>query len=80
MTASEGRRNKHLIPIIFLGHGVDDVYVDVDLGRPARQVLSQAGFIVEWTECSGVDQESHWLKASEKINDIARFLQGLADT
>ncbi|KAK4154624.1 Alpha/Beta hydrolase protein [Chaetomidium leptoderma] len=37
---------------IFLGHGVDDAVVDVELGRQAQQVLSNAGFQAEWKEYS----------------------------
>ncbi|KAK0385615.1 hypothetical protein NLU13_6792 [Sarocladium strictum] len=63
-------------PILtFLGHGIDDAYVDVELGRQARDVLSRAGFITEWKEYSGAEQEGHWIKAPEEMDDIARFLQ-----
>ncbi|KAH8171837.1 phospholipase/Carboxylesterase domain-containing protein [Sarocladium implicatum] len=64
---------------VFLGHGIDDAYVDISLGRQARQVLSQAGLVVDWKEYSGADQEGHWLKAPEEVDDIARFLHRVAE-
>lgn len=59
---------------VFLGHGTDDAYVDVGLGRQAARVLSELGLRVEWREYSGADQEGHWLKEPEELDDIARFL------
>jgi acetyl esterase/lipase len=59
---------------VFIGHGSDDAYVDVILGRQARDVLRQFGFNVEWREYSGADQEGHWLKCPEEVDDIASFL------
>jgi predicted esterase len=35
---------------VFLGHGVDDGTVDVELGRQARKVLEEIGMEVEWKE------------------------------
>ncbi|KAK4242358.1 Alpha/Beta hydrolase protein [Achaetomium macrosporum] len=35
---------------ILLGHGVDDAFVDVDLGREARRVLANVGFQVDWQD------------------------------
>ncbi|KAJ4258774.1 hypothetical protein NW762_007861 [Fusarium torreyae] len=59
---------------IFLGHGVDDAYVDVELGRQARDILSSIGFSVEWKEYSGAEQEGHWIKAPEETDDLLHFL------
>ncbi len=59
---------------VFLGHGVDDAVVDVELGRRARQVLTNVGFQVESREYSGAELEGHWLKAPEQIDDMAAFL------
>ncbi|KAH7176373.1 Alpha/Beta hydrolase protein [Dactylonectria macrodidyma] len=74
-------QNRTQPPIsVFLGHGTDDAYVDVELGRQVRQVLSRAGMDVEWKEYSGADQEGHWLKAPEEVDDIAHFLQNMAET
>ncbi|KAK3310388.1 Alpha/Beta hydrolase protein [Chaetomium strumarium] len=58
---------------ILLGHGVDDAFVDVGLGREARRVLATVGFRVDWQEYSGAELEGHWLKAPEQIDDIATF-------
>lgn len=59
---------------VFLGHGADDAYVNVELGQQARDVLTQIGLAVEWKEYSGAEQEGHWLKAPEEVDDIVRFL------
>ncbi|CAG9989604.1 unnamed protein product [Clonostachys byssicola] len=59
---------------IFLGHGSDDAYVNVNLGRQARDLLLKVGFQVEWKEYSGAEQEGHWLKCPEEMDDIASFL------
>jgi lysophospholipase-2 len=59
---------------IFLGHGVDDAYVDVDLGKEARDVLSRIGFSVEWKEYTGAEQEGHWIKSPEEVDDLLKFL------
>lgn len=59
---------------VFIGHGVDDAYVDVMLGRQAAHVLTQAGFQVEWKEYSGAEEEGHWFKVPEQMDDIFDFL------
>lgn len=59
---------------VFLGHGVDDAYVDVSLGRQAQQVLSSARFNVEWKGYSGADQEGHWLQEPDEMDDIYEFI------
>jgi lysophospholipase-2 len=64
-----------LLTPVLLGHGIDDAYVDVKLGQQARHVLSQLGLVVEWKEYSGAEQEGHWLKAPEELDDIVAFLK-----
>ncbi|KAI1011956.1 hypothetical protein LB503_004317 [Fusarium chuoi] len=59
---------------VFLGHGTDDAYVDVELGRKARDIMIQAGFTVEWREYQGAELEGHWFKAPEEVDDILNFL------
>jgi lysophospholipase-2 len=59
---------------VFIGHGVDDAYVDVALGRQAACVLSQAGMLVEWREYAGAEEEGHWFKVPEEMDDILQFL------
>jgi len=59
---------------VFLGHGIDDAIVDVELGRQAKLVLTKIGLCVEWKEYSGADQEGHWLKEPEQVDDILSFL------
>lgn len=63
---------------VFLGHGNDDAYVDVELGRDAKKVLTNLGFNVQWKEYSGAEQEGHWLKIPDELDDIAVFLDGLS--
>ncbi|KAI0132913.1 Alpha/Beta hydrolase protein [Xylariales sp. AK1849] len=59
---------------VFLGHGIDDAYVDIELGRQAAYTLRKIGLKVEWHEYSGAEQEGHWLKEPEELDDIIRFL------
>ncbi|KAF5625635.1 acyl thioesterase 1 [Fusarium sp. NRRL 52700] len=59
---------------VFLGHGTDDAYVDVELGRKARDIILQAGFAVEWREYRGAELEGHWFKAPEEVDDLLNFL------
>ncbi|KAL2022353.1 hypothetical protein VTK56DRAFT_5420 [Thermocarpiscus australiensis] len=59
---------------VFLGHGTDDAYVDIELGRQVAQVLTEIGLKIEWHEYSGADQEGHWLKEPDEFDDIVRFL------
>lgn len=63
---------------VFLSHGVDDAYVGVELGRQAAHVLLQLGMTVEWKEYSDAEEEGHWFKVPEEMDDIHRFLQRLA--
>lgn len=60
---------------VFLGHGVDDAVVDIDLGRQAQHVLGDVGFQVGWKEYLGAELEGHWLKTPEQIDDIDAFLK-----
>jgi lysophospholipase-2 len=64
----------HRLPPVFIGHGVDDAYVDVKLGRQAARILTQAGLLVEWKEYSSAEEEGHWFKIPDEMDDIHRFL------
>ncbi|CEF84672.1 hypothetical protein FGSG_09154 [Fusarium graminearum PH-1] len=64
---------------VFLGHGTDDAYVDVELGRQAKDVISRVGWTVDWNEYSGADQEGHWIKGPEEVDDIVLFLRSVAE-
>ncbi|CCF45862.1 beta-1,4-glucosidase [Colletotrichum higginsianum] len=59
---------------IFMGHGVDDAYVDVKLGRQAARVLKQGGGKVEWKEYEGAEEEGHWFRVPDEMDDISDFL------
>ncbi|KAG3188534.1 hypothetical protein PC129_g25192, partial [Phytophthora cactorum] len=63
------------VPVL-LGHGVDDAYVDVELGRQAARILSQAGHIVDRREYSGAEQEGHWFQVQDQMNHVYEFLRG----
>ncbi|MCJ1365611.1 hypothetical protein MMC16_004736 [Acarospora aff. strigata] len=69
----------HALPStpVFLGHGIDDAYVDISLGRQARDVLAKIGIVVQWKEYAGAEEEGHWLKEPEKLEDIAAFLRAI---
>ncbi|KAG6995854.1 hypothetical protein G7Y79_00041g078060 [Physcia stellaris] len=56
---------------VFLGHGVDDEKVVVELGREAASCLRSMGANVKWTEYEGL---GHWYSA-EMIGDIAELLK-----
>ncbi|KIW70622.1 hypothetical protein PV04_02875 [Phialophora macrospora] len=76
--ASHGRDYPLLTTPVFLGHGTDDAYVDVSLGRQTKVVLSGIGFDVTWKEYVGAEQEGHWYKEPQELDDIARFLSTIA--
>ena len=59
---------------VSMGHGSDDAYVDIGLGREAAGILSSIGFRVERKCYSGAEQEGHWLKVPEEVEDIRAFL------
>jgi predicted esterase len=63
---------------VFLGHGSDDAWVDVELGRNVRDVLSGFGMSVVWKEYTGAEEEGHWLKEPEEFDDILVFFAGAA--
>jgi predicted esterase len=63
---------------VLLCHGTDDAYVDVDLGREAARILRQAGHNVTWREYTGAEQEGHWFKVPEGIDDVLLLLKQAA--
>ncbi|PKS11991.1 hypothetical protein jhhlp_001287 [Lomentospora prolificans] len=60
---------------IYIGHGNDDAYVGIELGRDAADLLSTIGLEVEWNEYTGAEQEGHWIKVPEEVDDIIGFLR-----
>jgi lysophospholipase-2 len=64
----------HRLPPVFIGHSVDDAYVDFELGRQAARILAQAGLQLEWKEYSGAEEEGHWFKIPDEMDDIHGFL------
>ncbi|KAF7547852.1 hypothetical protein G7Z17_g7431 [Cylindrodendrum hubeiense] len=61
---------------VLLGHGLDDAYVDVELGRQAARVLSRAGHGVDWREYTGAEQEGHWFQVPNQMDHVYEFLRG----
>jgi lysophospholipase II len=72
--AQRGAAHSLLRTPVFLGHGTDDAYIDVTLGRQVRDILAGVGLMAEWKEYTGADQEGHWFKEPEQLDDIAKFL------
>lgn len=72
--ALQHRGSKPSSTKVFLGHGLDDAYVDVELGRQASRVLFGAGFDVVWKEYSGAEEEGHWLQEPNEMDDIYQFM------
>ncbi|OAL54469.1 alpha/beta-hydrolase [Pyrenochaeta sp. DS3sAY3a] len=57
---------KHMIAI--------KAYPDVELGRQAARIFIQAGLPVEWKEFSDAEEEGHWFKIPDEMDDIHSFL------
>ena len=56
-----------------MGHSVDDIWIDVGLGKQFRDVLGTAGCKVKWKAYVGPAQEGHWFREPEELDGIARF-------
>jgi predicted esterase len=69
-----GRRTLLHTPV-FLGHGTDDAYIDIELGRQTKSLLSKIGLQVDWKEYSGAEDEGHWFKVPDEMDDIYHFLK-----
>jgi pimeloyl-ACP methyl ester carboxylesterase len=59
---------------VFLSHGTDDVWVSVELGRQASQILHKIMAHVEWHEFTGAEGDGHWVKEPEGFDQILLFL------
>ncbi|KAJ5787387.1 hypothetical protein N7457_002377 [Penicillium paradoxum] len=60
---------------VFLSHGADDVWVSVELGRQACQVLRRIMAHVDWHEFTGAEGDGHWVKEPEGFDQILQFLE-----
>ena len=60
------QRSSSLTPVL-MGHGIDDAYVDIELGRQAAGVLLQIGLVVEWKEYSGAEEEGIGSRCRSKL-------------
>lgn len=68
-TKSEEQPKSASVPL-FLGHGVDDDTVGVELGRSAVNVVRSLGYEAEWHEYEGL---GHWYSA-KMLRDLVSFL------
>ncbi|KAL2815523.1 Alpha/Beta hydrolase protein [Aspergillus granulosus] len=60
---------------VLLGHGTDDAWVPVELGRQAMRVMREVMGGVEWMEFSRAEGEGHWIKEPEGFDRILEFLE-----
>ncbi|PYI15618.1 alpha/beta-hydrolase [Aspergillus violaceofuscus CBS 115571] len=74
---SQGSSLPLLSTRFLLGHGTDDIWVPMELGRQALQVIKglSAGE-VEWIEYAGAEGGGHWIKEPEGFDVILKFLEG----
>ncbi|KAK6528136.1 hypothetical protein TWF281_009387 [Arthrobotrys megalospora] len=56
-------------------HGRDDAYVDFKLGLQVCGILTSIGYKVDWREHEGAEQEGHWFKEPEGLDEIVEFLK-----
>lgn len=61
---------------VFLGHGTDDMWVDLRLGKQVCDILEGMGIDVTWKNYMGAEEDGHWLKETEEFDDIVEFLKG----
>ncbi|OAX79941.1 hypothetical protein ACJ72_05732 [Emergomyces africanus] len=61
-------------PVLLL-HGIDDAWIDVELGRQAQTCLNKVGMKVDWKEYMGTENEGHWIKEPEGFDILAQFLK-----
>ncbi|KAL4878170.1 alpha/beta-hydrolase [Aspergillus karnatakaensis] len=73
---SSGEELEVLMTPVLLGHGTDDEWVSVALGRQAFGVFKSVLTDVEWKEYVGAERDGHWIKEPEGIDYIVDFLQG----
>ncbi|KAI9369369.1 Alpha/Beta hydrolase protein [Aspergillus egyptiacus] len=60
---------------VLLGHGTDDDWVPVELGRQALRVLKGLTGDVEWKEYAGAEGDGHWIKEPQGFDAILEFLE-----
>ncbi|EFR04115.1 hypothetical protein MGYG_07122 [Nannizzia gypsea CBS 118893] len=65
-------------PVILL-HGADDAWVGVELGRQAHAGLVKLGMPAVFKEYTGADNDGHWVKEPEGVDDIVRFLMSIQE-
>ncbi|CAK7214689.1 hypothetical protein SEUCBS140593_002267 [Sporothrix eucalyptigena] len=78
-TATADAASSVLKAPVFVGHGRDDAYVDIELGQQVQQVLTAVGFTVEWNEYEGAEQEGHWIKEPEEMDDLRKFFAAVVN-
>ncbi|KAJ5747036.1 uncharacterized protein N7511_008732 [Penicillium nucicola] len=60
---------------VLLGHGTDDAWVSVDLGRQASQIIRRLMTHVEFHEFTGAESDGHWIEEPDGFDQILQFLQ-----
>ncbi|KAI9832877.1 MAG: hypothetical protein M1819_003907 [Sarea resinae] len=67
-------------PPLFLGHGRDDIWVDVSLGQTVEDLFREKfGMEVHAKKYEGAESEGHWLKEPEELDDTVEFLRGIEE-
>lgn len=72
--ATDEEVKKMLSTPVLLLHGTDDAWVDIELGRQASAGLAQLGMHAVFKEYTGADNDGHWVKEPEGVDDITGFL------
>lgn len=70
--AGDGEISSAMGTPLFLGHGVDDEVVSVELGEQIYGLLSGLGMHVVWKD---YQECGHWVKEPEELDHIVTFLK-----
>lgn len=73
ISAVDGVSSVFSTPVL-LGHGTDDAWVPVELGRQSLRILQEVMEHVEWKEFTDAEGGGHWIKEPEGFDSILEFL------
>ncbi|KAF2741128.1 alpha/beta-hydrolase [Polyplosphaeria fusca] len=62
---------------VFLGHGIDDVPVNVSHCHDLSMLFQNLEMLSQKQLYSGARRDGHWVKEPEQIDDVIDFLQGV---